>query len=167
MSSEEGGTARRQKSFYFINAKPALKTERSQTQFFVRSHVSRWRWQQIEGHSRESETNKINNSDAQDVNHSRDRANWNSIKVKAALSSASPTVGSQTQDRITGPINPSSHDRSGLALTGTNNALERSVSGPFRSLYSIDYIGSGTLDPFQTYPSSFPPAFINWCNTYC
>jgi hypothetical protein len=167
MPSEEGGTARRQKSFYFINAKPASKTERSQTRFFVRSYVSRWRWQQIEGHSRASETDEINNGGGQDVDHSRHRADWNSIEVKAASYSASPTVGSQTQDRVTGPRTPSSHDGSELALTGTNNALEQSASGPFRSLYSIDYTGSSTLDPFQTYPSRFPPTLISSCNTYC
>jgi hypothetical protein len=166
MPYEDGGTARRQKSFYFINAKPVSKTERSKTRFFVRSYVSRWRWQQIEGHSRASETDEINNGDAQDVNHCRHRADWNSIEVKAASYSASPTVGSQTQDRVTGPSTPSSHNGSKLALTGTNNALERSASGPFRSLYSIDN-GSSTFDPFQTYPSRFPPGLVSSCNAYC
>jgi hypothetical protein len=172
MSSAEVSTPRRQMSFHF-NSHPSLKTERSQRLHCIRSHAGRWtqqriKQQRIKQHSGESETD-IYESHAQDINLCSDRASWNSIEVEAAgstSSSASLPSRSQTPDWATSKTTPGSHNGNGPALNRGNKLLGRSASSPSESLYLIDYIGAGTLDPFHTYPSKFLPKFINSCITY-
>jgi hypothetical protein len=168
MSSAGDSTPRRQMSFHFINSPPSLKTERSQRLHCIRSHAGRWTQQRIKQHSRESETD-IYESHAQDINLCSDRASWNSIEAEAAgptSSSASLPSRSQTLDWATSKTTPGSHNGNGPALNRANKPLGRSASSPSESLYLIDYIGAGTLDPFHTYPSRFPPRFINSCIMY-
>jgi hypothetical protein len=183
MSSAGDSIPRRQMSCHFINSHPSLKTERSQRLHCIRSHAGRWTQQRIKQqrikqqrikqqriiqHSGESETD-IYESHAQDINLCTDRASWNSIEAEAdgsTSSSASLPSRSQTPDWATSKTTPGSHNGNGPALNRGNKPLGRSASSPSESLYLIDYIGAGTLDPFHTYPSRFLPRFINSCITY-
>jgi hypothetical protein len=174
MSSAGGCTPRRQMSFHVIKSDFSLKTERSQKRHCIRSHVGCWtqqriEQQRIEHHSGESETDEIYESHARDINRCSDRAGWNSIAVEAVgskSSSSSLPSRSQTPDSATGKTTPGSHNGRRPALNKDNKQLDRSASSLSESLYLIDYIGAGTLDPFHTYPSRFPPKFINSCITY-
>lgn len=171
MSSARGAAPRKQMSFHFINAHPSSETERSRSRYFIRSHIGTWTWQQSQQNSGGPETDDVDESHAQNINHSMHRVDRNSIEVEAATStSCSPSlsISSQTPHWATGKTIPGSHDGSGwgLTTTDTNRALDQSASGLSGSLYSMDYISAGTLDPFQTYPSSFPPEFVNKCITY-
>jgi hypothetical protein len=165
-------------SFHFINGHPSSETEKSQTRHFVRSHIGRWISKQVKGHSGGSEAEETDDGHARVVDRHRDRADRSSIEVEITSStpfssssssrcSSSPTVSTQTKDWLTEQTTPGIHDGSGLALASTNSALKRSASSPPWSPYWIDYVGSGTLDPFQTYPLSFPTNLVNKCDTYC
>jgi hypothetical protein len=158
------------RSFPFINANPGSATERSHSRFLVRSHVGSWIWQQTKRNSGASDTDEVDDSHAQGVKRSMHRANWDSIEFEATTSTtplASLTIGCQTPDLATGQTSTRRHDDNDLDLLRSSNAPELSPSGLYRLLYSTDYISIGTLDPFQMYPSNFPPAFVNWAITYC
>jgi hypothetical protein len=170
MPSKESIVPQKRRSFPFINATPDSATERSHSRLLIRSHVGSWVWQQTKQNSGALDTDKVDDSHTQDVKRSTHRADWNSIEFEAATStlpSASLTIGCQTPDLATCQTSSRGHDDNGLDLARSNNTPELSVSSPRGSLHSIDYISVGTLDPFQTYPSNFPPAFINWCAKYC
>jgi hypothetical protein len=168
MSSARAGAPRRQMSLHYMNSHPSLKTKRSQTRRFIRSHIGSWTQQLVKQNSGESETDEIDESHTQDIYCSSDRADRNSINVEAAgstSSSASLSSRSQTLDWVAGTTTLGSHDEKRLALPRTNKSLGRFASSPSLS-YSIEDISAGTLDPFQTYPSSFPPGFVNRCIKY-
>jgi hypothetical protein len=166
MPSEESIVPRKGESFPFINVTPGSATESSQSRLLVRSHVGSWVWQQTRHNSEMSDTDEVDDDESQDVKRSTHGADGNSIEFEAATStslSATLTIGCHIPDLATGQTPSASHDDNGLG----HNAPELSGSSPCISLYSIEYVTVGTLDPFQTYPSKFPPAFVNWCTKYC
>jgi hypothetical protein len=157
-------------SFPFINVIPGSATQSSHSRLLVRSHVGSWVWHQTKQNSEVSDTDEVDDDESQDVKCSTHGADLNSTEFKAATSispSASFVIGCQTLDLVTDQTSSHGHDNNGLDLPRRNSAPELSTSSPYSSLYSIDYISIGALDPFQTYPSKFPPAFVNWCTKYC
>jgi hypothetical protein len=186
MSSEESIVPRKGESFPFINVTPGSATESTHSRFLIRSHVGSWVWQQTKQNSEALDTDKVDDAldtdkvDAldtdkvddghtQDVNRSTHRADadGNHTEFEATQSTslaASLTIGCQTPDMATGQRSSRGRDDNGPDLP---DEPKLSASDPRRSLYSIDYISVDTLDPFQTYPSKFPPAVFNWCIKYC
>jgi hypothetical protein len=160
---------RKGESIPFINVTPGSATESSHSRLLIRSHVGSWVWQ-TKQNSGASDTDEVDDGHTQDVERSTHRADLNSTEFKTATStspSASFAIGCQTLDLVTDQTSSHGHDYNGLDLPRSNSAPELSTSSPCGSLYSIDYISISALDPFQTYPSKFPPAFVNWCTKYC
>jgi hypothetical protein len=169
LSSVESIMPQKRRSFPFINVNPGSATESSHSRLLVRSHVGSWVWQ-TKQNSGASDTDEVDDGHTQDVKRSTHRADLNSTEFKAATSispSASFVLGCQTLDLVTDQASLHGHDNNGLDRPRSNSVPEPSTSSPCGSLYSIDYISIGALDPFQTYPSKFPPAFVNWCTKYC
>jgi hypothetical protein len=163
MSSARRGARRRQLSFHYMNSRVSFKIERPQSRHSMRSHISSRTQQLVKHNSGELESDDIHESYAQD------RAE-NNINIEAAgstSSSASLSNRSKGPHWVVGNRARGSHDENGQALTRTDKLRGRAASSPSLSLYSIDYTSAGTLDPFQTYPSSFPPGFVNRCIKYC
>jgi len=169
-SSGRGGVQRRQ-TFHFINSRPSSESERVQTLHFIRSHVGSWAKQFIKQNSVKSEIEEVDESYVQHIDSSGG-ADWNSLDGEAAAfsSSLSSSTDSQNSDSTTGNTTPSSHDVNGQALTRPNKTAKRSASAPsclYKPLNSVDCVSAGSLDPFRTYPSGFPPDFVNWGISYC
>jgi hypothetical protein len=162
MPSDEGIV-----SFPFINVTPGSATDSAHSRLLVRSHVGSWVRQQTRQNSGASDTDEVDGGHTQGVKSSTHRADWNSIKLEIATSASSSTpltIGCQSPEQTSS----GGQDDNGLDLPRSSNAPGPSAFSLCGSLHSIDYIGVGTFDLFQMYPSNnFPPAFVNWCTKDC
>jgi hypothetical protein len=114
----------------------------------------------VKQNSRESETDEIDESHAQDIYRSNNIIN---IEATGSTSSSASLLNcSQALDRVAGKTAQGSHDEKVPALTRTNKFLGRAASSPSLSVYSIDYTSAGTFDPFYTYQLRFLSKLINY-----
>jgi hypothetical protein len=123
--------------------------------------------------ARASETDNINDGHAQDVIHSREsthKTDRHGDQVDLSTYASPPgtiSIGQGNADLAVNKTTPRKHDLLSRAIPGTGGFMELSTSGPDLSLHLPLSFGVGPLDPFQTYPSDFPPTFVSWCNNYC
>jgi hypothetical protein len=160
--------------FSFVNARPQTKAEKRQTRTAIRSHIGRWtqeKQQKIESSASSASEKSSPPESSQTVSpspaptdqaqpHPRDRFGgaWSEAPDSAPEGGA-PSRRS-TEDEVAG--------LSELTVTAPTH-LRRAFSpgSTTRSNSVIQVLGSGTLDPFRTYPSEFPSALVSQCHDYC
>ena len=157
-------------SFPFINTTPGLATDSAHSRLLVRSHVSSWIWQQTRQSSRMSDTNVVNDGHTQGAERSTYRAEGDTVKPEVDTSIPPSAVSCQSPELATDATSSRGNDGNRQDLLGSNHLPGMSGTGLTGALYSnsLDYIGLGVFNPFQTYPlNNLSPVFVHWCIKYC
>ncbi|KAL2010811.1 hypothetical protein VTN00DRAFT_3529 [Thermoascus crustaceus] len=177
---ENRGTAKPPVSVHFINAKPSSEIEKLQSRLLVRSHVGKWTWQQIKagsvagadsynsddrkGHAVQHRSSK-ETPDADDIGDPQPApsTSWSSASSRPPASNIKPR--NLQNQKTTSPKNQTHRtpERGIKTRSQIKNEQSQSPHGLMSFRPSIDYIGTGRFDPFQTYPSNLPPDFVNPC----
>ena len=163
--------------YSFVNAGPQTKAEKRKTRTAIRSHIGRWTQE------------KQQKLDVNPSSTSEKESPSNSSRI-ASLSPV-PSGGTQSQslDQSGGVWLDVSSDSRGEKSARGNSAEDDDVDVDNQGALvvadlaqlrrehppvlgnginsSIQVLGTGTLDPFQTYPSKFSPALVSQCHEYC
>ncbi|KAH0842789.1 hypothetical protein FOPE_07943 [Fonsecaea pedrosoi] len=162
--------------YSFVNARPQTKAEKRQTRTAIRSHIGRWtqeNQQKIEGtktatgaSTRSSpESSRTDSLSPVEPTQSRSQHPLRvSLARPADNTDSSSSASNIDQDSTSDEI----EDDTGLVVTAPSHLRQRlspAARGTARPF--IRTLGSGVLDPFQTYPSTFPSSLISQCHEYC
>ncbi|OAG41588.1 hypothetical protein AYO21_04290 [Fonsecaea monophora] len=161
--------------YSFVNARPQTKAEKRQTRTAIRSHIGRWtqeNQQKIEGtktatgaSTRSSpESSRTDSLSPVEPTQSRSQHPLRvSLARPADNTDSSSSASNIDQDSTSDEI----EDDTGLVVTAPSHLRQRlspAARGTARPF--IRTLGSGVLDPFQTYPSTFPSSLISQCHEY-
>ncbi|OAP57263.1 hypothetical protein AYL99_08001 [Fonsecaea erecta] len=168
--------------YSFVNARPQTKAEKRQTRTAIRSHIGRWtqeNQQKIEGtksaagasasaSASERSSPELSRTDSlspAESAQSRSQRRPSRVKVaKAGDTDSSSSTSNVDQDSTSDDVD----DDTGLTVTAPSHlhqGLSPAAAGPSRRPY-VQVLGSAVLDPFQTYPSTFPSTLISQCHEY-
>ncbi|KIW63846.1 hypothetical protein PV04_08818 [Phialophora macrospora] len=159
--------------YSFVNARPQTKAEKRQTRTAIRSHIGRWtqeKQQKNESSASSASEKSSPPESSRTVSPSPAPTDQAQPRPRDILGSAwSEGPDSATEEG--GPSRRSTEDEvAGFSeLTVTAPADLRRALSPRairRSNSVIQVLGSGTLDPFRTYPSEFPSALVSQCHDY-
>ncbi|KIW34067.1 uncharacterized protein PV07_00867 [Cladophialophora immunda] len=163
--------------YSFVNARPQTKAEKRQTRTAIRSHIGRWtqeNQQKVESTNKSAasagasskSSPELSRTDSLSPVESAQSQSQRRSRVKVARpgdtdssSSASNFDQESTSDDV--------EDDAGLIVTAPSRlrqGLSPASAGASRPF--IHVLGSGVLDPFQTYPSTFPSSLISQCHEY-
>ncbi|EXJ74816.1 uncharacterized protein A1O5_01512 [Cladophialophora psammophila CBS 110553] len=158
--------------YSFVNARPQTKAEKRQTRTAIRSHIGRWtqeNQQKTEGSRSAASTRaspELSRTDSLSPGESVQSQSQHHPRLKVARpgdtdssSSASNFDQESTSDDV--------DDDTGLTVTAPPRLRPRLSPASRSTSHSfIQVLGSGVLDPFQTYPSAFPSSLISQCHEY-
>ncbi|OCT44561.1 hypothetical protein CLCR_05640 [Cladophialophora carrionii] len=160
--------------YSFVNARPQTKAEKRQTRTAIRSHIGRWtqeKQQKIESNTTSSGSEKDSPPEsARAVSPSPAPADQTQPPPRQRLGSVwSDAPDSASSDGP--PDRESTEDDVQVLseLTVTAPAHLRRVFSAGSTTHSnsaIQVLGSGTLDPFHTYPSDFSSTLVSQCHDY-
>jgi hypothetical protein len=160
--------------YSFVNARPQTKAEKRQTRTAIRSHIGRWtqeKQQKLDG-------------PASSASEKSSTPEFSPTISPSSAASQQPGLQSRDNSGIAWPEEPSntggdSGDPDQESTEDDSDNQASAVSGPVRlrreyplgflaeSPPIIQVLGSGSLDPFHTYPSNFPSALVSQCHEYC
>lgn len=155
--------------YSFVNAHPQTKAEKLEARVAIRSHIGRWT----------QENQQRSSSKTLPANVERVPASSQAFPPSQQLLEPPPTVslwrdGEGWRVEPGDPGVPDDSDEEEVfgwkTRTGQGRELVDSCpssSSSDASRASIEPLGSGLLDPFQTYPSLLPVSLVSECNDYC
>jgi hypothetical protein len=159
--------------YSFVNARPQTKAEKRQTRTAIRSHIGRWtqeKQQKLDGSTTSASEKGSTPGSSRTISLSPAALELRQLqpgdKIEYEWSEA-PTDESSN-------IHPNRESRD----DDVDDLFEFAVTGPRHQRRGyppdstspssiIQVLGSGTLDPFRTYPSDFPSSLVSQCHEYC
>ncbi|EXJ55356.1 hypothetical protein A1O7_08283 [Cladophialophora yegresii CBS 114405] len=160
--------------YSFVNARPQTKAEKRQTRTAIRSHIGKWTQEKQQKIENSTSSGGDKNSPPEssravspppaptDQTRLRPPERLGSVWSDGpdSTSSDNPSDRESTEDEV--------RDFSELTVTAPPHLRRAFSAGSItHSNSAIQVLGSGTLDPFRTYPSEFPSTLVSQCHDYC
>ena len=160
--------------YSFVNARPETKAEVKQTRTAIRSHIGRWTQEK----QQKLDENAANANEEDPSPKSARIASPSAVslgRTKPRPAEKTTSIRSDRSDDLTQRRSfrriPADDEVDGKVAPAVNVPAQVRRRPPFfvedDFNTSVQVLGSGTLDPFRTTPTTFPADLVSQCHEYC